>query len=111
MANFLRNEELAVMGVPVFARVIAPADSCPELVSSFGESDQGAARVVADQMPRKLSPIVLPAKAMADFKEPDFFSWHHRVDSDVAIGESPIYHFCAPDFDTIGKKLDVLLAC
>ena len=56
------------MGILVFAWVIVPADSCPELVSFFGESDQGAACVVADQMPCKLSPIVLSAKVTADLK-------------------------------------------
>lgn len=98
------------MGIPIFTWVIVPTDSRPELVSAFGESDQGVACVVADEMPCKLSPIVLSAKVMADFKEPDFFGWHRRVNSDVAIGERPICHLSAPDFPTIGKKLDVLLA-
>lgn len=98
------------MGMPVFTWVIVPAESCPKIVSVFGESDQGVACVVADQMPCILSPIVRSAKVMADFKEPDFFGWHRRVNSDAAIGEWPICHLSAPDFHTIGKKLDVLLA-
>lgn len=61
-------------------------------------------------MPCKRSPIVMSAKITADFKEPDFFGQHFRVDPDVAIGEWPICHLSAPDFHTIGKKLDVLLA-
>lgn len=98
------------MGTPVFTRVIVPANSYPKLVSAFGESDQGVTCVVADQMPCKLSPIVLSAKVMTDFKEPDLFGWHRRVNSDIAIGERPISHLSAPDFHTIGKKLDVLFA-
>ena len=98
------------MEIPVFTRVIVPANSCPKLVSTFGESDQGVTCVVADQVACKLSPIVLSAKVVADFKEPDLFAWHRRVNSDVAIGDRPICHLSAPDFHTIGKKLDVLLA-
>lgn len=98
------------MGIPIFTWVIVPANSYPKLVSAFGESDQRVACVVADQMPCKLTPVVLSAKVMADFEEPDFFGWHRRVNSDVAIGERPICHLSAPDFHTIGKKLDVLFA-
>lgn len=57
------------MGIPVFTWVVVPTYSCPKFVSAFGKSGQGKACVVADQMPCKLSPIVLSAKVAADFKD------------------------------------------
>ena len=41
-----RDKELPVVGIPVFAWIVDPADAVPELISAFRESNQRHARIV-----------------------------------------------------------------